>query len=152
MIIRKKRLLIICLLALIGCLLVYAYKQYQRTNQSLREIRPNETVDAAILIRELSGDIHQLESWQGKGVLAVRGIVKSIDSSNRNVYILMGDTSQPTSIRFSMDGQWTDYTLIHSGMSVTLKGMLNGYNKDQTGLLGDEIIFNRGVWMQQPDK
>lgn len=150
--IRKKKLLKISLLVLIVCLLIYAYRQYQRTSQDLRNIRPNETVDAAILIRELSGDTNQLESWQGKGVLAVRGIVKSVDSANQNVYIVIGDTSLQTSIRFSMDGKWNEYSVIHNGMLITLKGMLNGYNKDQTGLLGDEIIFNRGVWMQHPDK
>jgi hypothetical protein len=60
----------------------------------------------------------------------------------------LGDPVQSTSIRFSMDGQYNEFSAIRQGMPITIKGILNGFNKDQTGLLGDEIVFNRGVWVQ----
>lgn len=130
------------LLAVVG---LYGYFQYQRTNQDLRDTRADQTVDASALIREFAGDDTLSDMKYRKRILAVRGIVKAVDTTNNGVSVILGDTAQSVSIRMSMDTSWKEISTVHQGMPVTIKGILNGYSKDPTGLLGDEIVFNRGV-------
>lgn len=150
MAIRKRRWIIAGTIILLAGFALYGYFQYQRTNQDLRDIRADQTVDAATLIREFAGDDTLSDMKYRKRILAVRGIVKSVDTSNNAVSVILGDSVQSASIRVSMDTLDQEISTIHKGMPVTIKGILNGYSKDATGLLGDEIVFNRGVLVKQP--
>lgn len=150
MAIRKRRWIIAGTVILLAGFALYGYFQYQRTNQDLRDTRADQTVDAATLIREFAGDDTLSDMKYRKRILAVRGIVKSIDTSNNAVSVILGDSVQSASIRISMDTLDQEISTIHKGMPVTIKGILNGYSKDATGLLGDEIVFNRGVLVKQP--
>lgn len=150
MAIRKRRWIIAGTVTLLAGFALYGYFQYQRTNQDLRDTRADQTVDAATLIREFAGDDTLSDMKYRKRILAVRGIVKSIDTSNNAVSVILGDSVQSASIRISMDTLDQEISAIHKGMPVTIKGILNGYSKDATGLLGDEIVFNRGVLVKQP--
>lgn len=147
---RKRTWIISGLLLVLVIAALYGYYQYQRTNQDLRQTAADQNVDASFLIRAFAGDDTLADKNYRKKILAVRGIVKSVDTTNNSVSIILGDPAQNTSIRFAMDGAFPEFSAIHKGMSVTIKGLLNGFNKDQTGLLGDEIVFNRGVWVQSP--
>lgn len=150
MAIRKRRWIIAGTVVLLAGFALYGYFQYQRTNQDLRDTRADQTVDAATLIREFAGDDTLSDMKYRKRILAVRGIVKSVDTSNNAVSVILGDSAQSASIRISMDTLDQEISTIHKGMPVTIKGILNGYSKDATGLLGDEIVFNRGVLVKQP--
>lgn len=150
MAIRKRRWIIAGTVILLAGFALYGYFQYQRTNQDLRDTRADQTVDAATLIREFAGDDTLSDMKYRKRILAVRGIVKSVDTSNNAVSVILGDSAQSASIRISMDTLDQEISTIHKGMPVTIKGILNGYSKDATGLLGDEIVFNRGVLVKQP--
>lgn len=150
MAIRKRRWIIAGTVILLAGFALYGYFQYQRTNQDLRDTRADQTVDAATLIREFAGDDTLSDMKYRKRILAVRGIVKSVDTSNNAVSVILGDSAQSASIRISMDTLYQEISTIHKGMPVTIKGILNGYSKDATGLLGDEIVFNRGVLVKQP--
>jgi len=150
MAIRKRRWIIAGTVILLAGFALYGYFQYQRTNQDLRDTRADQTVDAATLIREFAGDDTLSDMKYRKRILAVRGIVKSVDTSNNAVSVILGDSVQSASIRISMDTLDQEISTIHKGMPVTIKGILNGYSKDATGLLGDEIVFNRGVLVKQP--
>lgn len=147
---RKKTWIISALLLLLAVAALYGYYQYQRTNQDLRQTAADETVDASVLIRAFAGDDTLADKNYRKKVLAVRGIVKSVDTTNNSVSVILGDAAQNASIRFAMDGAYPEFSAMHKGMTVTIKGLLNGFSKDQTGLLGDEIVFNRGIWVQIP--
>lgn len=147
MAIRKRSWILSGLLILAGCVAIYGYLQYQRTNQDLRHSRPDLTVDASTLIREFASDDTLADEKYRKRILAVRGIVRSVDTTNNGVSVILGDLPHTTSIRFSMEGPYSEVSSIHQGMSVTIQGILNGLSKDPTGLLGDEIVFNRAVWI-----
>ena len=150
MAIRKRIWVFTGILILLFGLIFYSYFQYQRTNQDLMLATPDQTLTASILIHEFAGDDTLADKNYRKRILAVRGIVKSVDTTNNGVSVILGDSLQRASIRFSMDGPWNEISGIQQGMIVTIKGILNGYSKDQTGLLGDEIVFNRGVWIRNP--
>ncbi|HVK49547.1 MAG TPA: hypothetical protein VM488_16915 [Pseudobacter sp.] len=150
MTIRKRKWIVAGTIILLAGFALYGYFQYQRTNQDLRDTRADQTVDAATLIREFAGDDTLSDMKYRKRILAVRGIVKSVDTSNNAVSVILGDSVQSASIRISMDTLDQEISTIHKGMPVTIKGILNGYSKDATGLLGDEIVFNRGVLVKQP--
>ncbi|MGN6420517.1 MAG: OB-fold protein [Pseudobacter sp.] len=142
---RKRKRIIAAITILLAGFALYGYFQYQRTNQDLRNTQADQTVDATTLIREFAGDDTLADMKYRKRILAVRGIVKSVDTTNNGVSVILGDTVQSASIRMSMDSTWKEISTIHKGMPITIKGILNGYSKDPTGLLGDEIVFNRGV-------
>ncbi|QEC41807.1 hypothetical protein FSB84_08920 [Pseudobacter ginsenosidimutans] len=141
---RKRIRLFTGILLLLCGLFFYGYFQYQRTNQDLKLATPDQTLTAFTLIHEFAGDDTLADKKYRKRVLAVRGIVKSVDTTNNGVSVILGDSLQRASIRFSMEGPWNEISDIQEGMIVSIKGILNGYSKDQTGLLGDEIVFNRG--------
>jgi hypothetical protein len=145
--IRKRSWIFLGILTLLIVIILYGYIQYQRTNQDLRQTAADQTVTASTLIREFASDGNIADKNYRKRILAVRGIVRSVDTTNNGVSVILGDSLQNTSIRFSMDGSRQEFSAMHPGMPVTIKGILNGFSKDQTGLLGDEIVFNRGVWV-----
>ncbi|WP_127129096.1 OB-fold protein [Pseudoflavitalea rhizosphaerae] len=147
---RKRFWLFPGILLLLFGLFFYGYFQYQRTNQDLQLATPDQTLTAFTLIHEFAGDDTLADKKYRKRILAVRGIVKSVDTTNNGVSVILGDSLQTASIRFSMDGTWNEISDIQEGMVVSIKGILNGYSKDQTGLLGDEIVFNRGVLIRKP--
>lgn len=147
---RKRFWLFAGILLLLFGLFFYGYFQYQRTNQDLQLATPDQTLTAFTLIHEFAGDDTLADKKYRKRILAVRGIVKSVDTTNNGVSVILGDSLQTASIRFSMEGTWNEFSDIQEGMVVSIKGILNGYNKDQTGLLGDEIVFNRGVLIRKP--
>lgn len=150
MAIRKRFWLLPGILILLCGFLFYGYYQYQRTNQDLKLATPDQTLTVSTLIHEFAGDDTLADKIYRKRILAVRGTVRSVDTTNNGVSVILGDSLQNASIRFSMDEAWNEISAIQAGMTVTIKGMLNGYSKDQTGLLGDEIVFNRGIWIRNP--
>lgn len=145
---RKRSWIILSSIVVLGGIALYGYIQYQRTSQDLRQSRPDLTVEASTLIREFAADDTLSDKKYRKMILAVRGIVRSVDTTNNGVSVILKDPLQSASIRFSMEAPFNDFSAIHPGMQVIIKGILNGFNKDQTGLLGDEIVFNRAVWVQ----
>lgn len=142
---RKRTWIITCTTILMAGAVLYGYKQYQRTSQDLREVQAEQHVEATTLIREFSGNDEIADKKYRKRILAVRGIVKMIDTTNNGVSVILGDASLSSSIRISMDTPCNEISTIHKGMPVTIKGILNGYSEDASGLLGNEIVFNRGV-------
>lgn len=143
--IRKCTWIIGSIIIVMAGALLYGYKQYQRTNQDLREVQADEVVEATTLIHEFTSNDKIADTKYRKRILAVRGIVKMIDTTNNGVSVILGEASLASSIRISMDTPCNEISTIHKGMPVTIKGILNGYSEDASGLLGNEVVFNRGV-------
>lgn len=99
---------------------------------------------AAGLIHEYeTGDSVVNKKYNGK-VIEVTGYVKNIEKDQEGFYtVVLGDSSSQSSVRCSMDTiHGKDAASLVAGSSATLRGSCNGFNKDETGLLGSDVILN----------
>lgn len=140
---RKKTIwLIIILVAAAGAW--YGYKEYNRTNKDLQKTNPDFVLSAISLIHEYeTGDSSVNTKYNGK-VIEVTGYVKNIEKDEEGFYtIILGDSTSQSSVRCSIDTlHATDAANIVKGSSATIRGSCNGFNKDETGLLGSDVILN----------
>jgi tRNA_anti-like len=140
---RKKNIwLIIILVAAAGAW--YGYREYNRTYKDLQNTKPDFVLSAISLIHEYeTGDSTINKKYNGK-VIEVTGYVKNIEKDEVGFYtIILGDSISQSSVRCSMDTvHAADAANIVKGSSATIRGSINGFNKDETGLLGSDVILN----------
>ena len=142
----KKRIisgLLVVLLISLG--IIYAYYQYNRTNKSLAEIKPDFIVTAESVIKEFSD--HETDAnkkYLGK-ILSVKGMVKRVEKDEKGFYtLLVGDSVSPSSVRCSIDSLYSNAVVAYSrGMQIKIKGNCTGFNADE--LLGSDLILNHCV-------
>lgn len=140
---RKKIIWLIILLVVAGGVW-YGYRQYTRTHKDLKEVNPDFVLPAGNLIREFeTGDSAAGIKYNGK-VIEVTGNVKNIEKDDQGYYtIVLAGNESPSSVRCSMDTiHNADAAQLAKGSSATLRGSCNGFNKDETGLLGSDVILN----------
>lgn len=72
------------------------------------------------------------------------GNVKAIEKDEKGYYtIVLGDSQSLSSVRCSMDTTHNqDAAHLTNGSSATVRGSCNGFNKDESGLLGSDVILN----------
>ncbi len=146
----KRKIIISVLILVVAAAAVYSYKEFTRTNKDLRYVKPQVTIEADSLIREFTVNDSVADHKYRNKIIAVHGMVKGIDSADGQYTIAMGDTNILSSLRFSMDtSSAIKAAAVQRGMSITVKGAITGFKKDETGLLGDDIEFNRCVIQQE---
>ena len=125
----------------------YAYQEYHRTNKDITEVQEAYNVKAPDLLKEFAlNDSIATKKYLGK-IVAIQGAIKKIDRDENNYYtIVLGDSSDKSSIRCLMDSTHVEEVVnLQKGKVVTLKGSLTGFNPDNTGLLGSDVDLNRCV-------
>ena len=133
-------LLVIALLAFIGW---KGYQYFYKAPQSLSAQAAAATLSASELIKAFESDSAKANhTYLGK-VIAVEGIIKSIEQEE-GVTIILGEEGSMSSVRCSMDTtQKKDWKELSKGKKVLIKGNCTGYNSDE--LLGADVILNRCV-------
>lgn len=142
----KKIIIVVVLVAAAGAGL-YAWKEFNRKNEDLADVKAAHTVQATSLIGEFAAnDSSANAKYQGK-IVAVEGMVKQVDKDEEGYYtVVLGDTADMSGVRCAMDSAHAqDATSLKRGESVKVKGALTGYKKDDTGLLGSDVELNRCV-------
>jgi len=137
--------LVIIAAAVIGG--IYGWNEYHRTNKSLSDIDAAYHVQSADLISEFDkSDSSAQQKYLGK-VISVSGSVKKVEKDDRgDVTVVLGGGSGMSSIRCSMDSMYRQQAgILKEGEPATIKGSFSAYQKDDTGLLGSDIILNRCV-------
>lgn len=140
---RKKTIWLIIILT-VAAGAWYGYREYNRTNEDLQKGKPDFVLSAAILIHEYeTGDSTVNKKYNGK-VIEVTGDVKDIEKDEEGFYtIILGDSASLSSVRCAMDTMHTtDVASFVAGSSATVRGSCNGFNKDETRLLGSDVILN----------
>lgn len=142
---RKKIIIgIIVLVVLIGG--IYAWSEYTRTVKSLAEADADFTTGAVTLIGEFEADEPGADKKYHNKIIAVNGMVKSVDAIQNSYTVVLGDTSSMSAVRCIMDSAYAQSVSgINRGMTVTIKGAITGFKKDDTGLLGSDVELNRCV-------
>ena len=124
----------------------YAYYEFNRTNDSLKNKQPAYVVSPSMIIDEFSkNSTAALQKYVDK-VIEVEGQVKNIETTEKNdVTIVLGEENNMSSLRFSLDSNETkEVNIIKINAKVRLKGMCTGYNADEMGL-GSDILLNRAI-------
>ena len=124
----------------------YAYYEFNRTNDSLKNTQPEYVVSPSMIIDEFSkNSTAALQKYVDK-VIEVEGQVKNIETTEKNdVTIVLGEENNMSSLRFSLDSNETkEVNTIKINAKVRLKGMCTGYNADEMGI-GSDILLNRAI-------
>lgn len=138
---------LLVIIALITGVGIYGWRAYNRKVESIKNELPAFTVSAEQIIREFeTNDAIPAKKYSGKLIL-VTGILKQVDKDDKGFYtVVLGDTSSMSSVRCAMDSAFASAVdILHKGQTTAVKGMFTGYQKDETGLLGSDIIMNRCV-------
>lgn len=149
---RKTILIVVLLLVVLA--LFYGVKEFYRTREDSKSIEAKFTVTATNILKEFELDeVAASKKYGGQEVvMAVSGNVKDIKLDEKGfATILLGDADGMSSVVCAIDTLYTkEINHLKPASQVTLKGKFNGYNKDETGLLGSDIQMNMCVLVQQP--
>lgn len=139
----KRTLLIISVLA-IAVIAWYGYNQYNRTNEDLKNKKPDYSVKDLDLIAAFESDTTSSTRMYIDKVIAVTGSIKKIEAEGAPVVVFLGNKQQMSSIICSMDSNYvSSYANLKEGATITIKGICIGYAFDE--LLGTDVKLNRCV-------
>jgi hypothetical protein len=143
----RKSTIIVAAILVAAAIGIYAWREFNRTNEDLTGINPAYTVNAQTLIGEFgSNDSAANARYLGR-VVQVEGMVKQVEKDEEGKYtVVLGDTADMSSVRCAMDSVHAgSASSLQRGQSVKVKGAFTGFKKDETGLLGSDVEMNRAV-------
>ena len=141
----KKKLLLSSIIFLLACIALYGFKQYYRRNSDLVAIPPELLISDNALIRSFtSGGAGN--AYIGH-ILLVQGTIRKIENDGQgHIILVLGSSADPSAVRCSIDSVHTNAIAAwQKGFQVSVKGLLVGFNPDETGLLGSDVELNRCV-------
>jgi hypothetical protein len=143
----KKIIIVVILLAVIAGGM-YAWREYTRPVKGLASVDANYTVQATVLLQEfMTNETTANQKYLNK-IVAVSGLVKTVDTTGGSWIIALGDTADMSSVRCIMNtvnNAEAPLTAVQKGTAITVKGAVTGFKKDDTGLLGSDVELNRCV-------
>ena len=143
----RKKIIILIALAAIIIAAIYGWNEYNRKNNDLKGVDAVYSITAGAFINQFAeNDSSYSKQYLGKTV-SVSGIVKKIEKDGDGSFtVVLGTPSQMTTVRCLMDAvHQKEAEQLKNQQSVIIKGIFTGYQKDETGLLGSDIIMNRCV-------
>lgn len=142
----KKKIIIGGIAVVIVLVAVYGWYQYNRTVQGLADVSADFSVNAKELINEFVNNEDSANKKYLNKILSVKGMVKNVEAARGGGTIVLGDTSDMSSVRCVFDSSANTTTgSFQKGATITVKGAITGFNKDETGLLGSDVQLNRCV-------
>ena len=142
----KKKIIIGGIVAIIIIGALYIWREFNRTVEHLNNIPADYSVNAISLINEYAGNESAADKKYQNKILSVNGIVKKVEDTDTTSIVILGDTTDMSSVRCIMDDSHQQQAgSLQRGKVVTIKGALTGFKKDDTGLLGSDVELNRCV-------
>jgi len=144
---QRKRIVLVVFFILLIVSALWVFKEYNRKIGSVNNTKPDIEITAEQMLKEFEADDSlPSKKYSGK-LIAVSGVIKQVDKDDHGFFTLaLGNPNSMSSVRCAMDSLFTtDVQLLQKGQATTVKGMFTGYQKDETGLLGSDIILNRCV-------
>jgi tRNA_anti-like len=141
---RSAKIILFAIVAAVIGVAVYGYEEYNRTTKDIETIAPAFNVTSAAMIEEFTkNDSTANAKYIGK-TISIDGTIKSIDKDENGFFtIIFGDSITNTSIRCSMDSVHNiEAGAIKEGGQINVKGTCTGFSKDDTGLIGSDIMLN----------
>ena len=147
----KKRIIILpSLLILIAAIGFMGYKYYNKPVISLAHSNADLNITATALIKRFETDEASAnKEFLGKKIdyiVTVSGPVKEVIKDERGAYtVVLGDSSNRSTVRCSVDSiQNHEAAALKTGSSISIKGAITGFMKDDLGI-GSDVILNRCV-------
>ena len=145
---RKKRRL---LLTITGVFVIaaigvgsYAYYEFNRKNQDLKNVRPDVSIATAELMKEFSVNFDATDSLYKNKVIELTGVITKVDSTDMPVIVFFGEKNSMSSIQCSMDPEHHDANKSAiTGHTTRLKGIYIGAISQD--IFGIDIKLNRCV-------
>lgn len=135
----KKRLIGIFILIAVVLAAFYTYKEYNRTNSDLSNLKADVKISAADLINEYeTGDSAANKKYLDK-IVEITGNVKKLEKDEAGDYtIVIGDTLSMSSVRCLPDSNHrSDASILKQNSTITLRGVCTGFKKNE--LLGENL-------------
>ncbi len=150
---KKRKIVLTVLLAFViltAGTAIFAFKEYNRKNDSLKNTKADYAQTAIGLINEFTNDETKANTVYTGKVIALSSLVKSVDKDDKGMFtIVLGDPEALSSVRCSIDStNSSEASLVKAGASIQIKGICTGYNADEMGL-GADVILNRCVIVKQ---
>ena len=144
---RKRRLLltiaVILVIAVIG-VGSYAYYEFNRKNQDLKNVTPDITITTAELMKEFTANFKAADSLYKNKVVELTGVITKVDSTEMPLIVFFGEKNSMSSIQCSMDPEHhKTYKSIVTGTTTRLKGIYIGAISQD--IFGIDIKLNRCV-------
>lgn len=124
----------------------YIYKEYNRTNKNLADVKPDFSVLAINLLSEfITNDSIATQKYLGK-IVEVDGIIKEITrDENGSFSISIGDTLSMSSVRCRLDSSENEkVSFLKRGAVLLIKGSCTGFMADEFGI-GSDVLLDRCV-------
>jgi len=139
-----KKTILLLVLVIIGAMGFYIYKEYNRTNRDLKDIKADINTNTASLIAAFEKDSSSANKQFIDKIVEVSGTVKSIDTNGNPVVIALGESGQMSSVQCSMDSTYVnEYKSVKEGDQLTLKGVCIGGETQE--IFGTDVKLNRCV-------
>lgn len=141
---------LLAVLLLLMAVAFYVYREYNRKAPDTVNLKAAYQLPAVELIADFqTSETDANAKYLGK-ILAVTGMVKSVDSDSSGTQTLViGDTASLSSIRCTMNTNAPEQGVRYqTGTTVTIKGFCTGFNADDMGL-GADVLLNRCVSQNQ---
>jgi hypothetical protein len=142
----KKRNIFIAVGLIITGAAVYGFIEYNRTAEDLLYVKAKQIVTVSKILSSFATDASGTNKEFLGQVIAIKGVLVDIEEDKNNFIVVLGDGASLSSVRCSMDSTHTEtLTGLFKGELITIKGIVAGYNADDTGLLGSDVQMNRCV-------
>jgi hypothetical protein len=145
---KRKTIIILCILVVIAVAGIYAYNEFNRKHPDMRAVSSAYYIDAIALVNEFEKDDSVAsKKFLGK-IITVEGTLKEINDAGNSITIVLGDTASMSSVRCAMDTGFSLNTQsMIKGNALTVKGNCTGFNEDE--LLGSDVVLNRCIVVKQ---
>ena len=135
----KKRLIWTFVLVAAVLAALYLYKEYNRTNSDLLNLKADIETSASDLIKEFeAGDSAANKKYLDK-IVELTGNVKKLEKDDAGDYtIVIGDTLSMSSVRCLSDtNHRSDAAIVKENSTITIRGVCTGFKKNE--LLGENL-------------
>jgi hypothetical protein len=142
----KKRVIISIIILLIIAAGIYGWEEYNRKVKDLGDVAAEITTEAPALVKEFMTNEAAANTKYQNRIIAVSGMVKKVIEVDNTFTVVVGDTTDLSSVRCLIDStHTTGIAELKRGMNINIKGAITGFKKDDTGILGSYVELNRCV-------
>jgi DNA/RNA endonuclease YhcR with UshA esterase domain len=147
---KKKKILLLVLLLLTAVAIFIGYTFFNKNVKHLDGSKADLTITASDLIKKFeTNEAAANKEFLGEKldfIITVSGPVKEVIKDETGTYtVVLGDSTTRSSVRCSIDSmQNQQAALLKTGSSISIKGAITGFMKDDLGI-GSDVVLNRCV-------
>lgn len=142
---RRAKTLLLALLVFIVGLGIYLYSEYNRKAKDIASASPDFTITSEKIVEEFTKNDSLANKKYLDKIISINGNLNAIEKDENGFNtIVIADSVSSISVRCSMDSIYNSQANnLKIGTIINIKGICTGYKKDETGILGSDIILNR---------